>query len=309
MPPFSMAGQELVTLRAGRLEAVLAPAVGGCLAAFDFLDSDVRVPVLRGEPRVPARVLDAASFPLVPFVNRVRGGAFSFRGREISMAPNMPPDPSPLHGQGWLNAWQVTDLSEAAAELRFQHSAGEWPWDYEAVQRVAMDSDGLALAMGCTNLSSEPMPCGLGQHPYFPCTGATRLDTGVRWAWTIDDKVLPVERVPAEDRYDLRDRLVCGQGLDHGFGGWSGRARIASSDLPFDIEMSSADAGYFQLYSPPEGGLFVAEPVSHANAALNAPEESWAELGLKVLEPGETMTLSMRIDVLAPWNGAPAPIH
>jgi aldose 1-epimerase len=35
--------------------------------------------------------------------------------------------------------------------------------------------------------------------------------------------------------------------------------------------------------------------VSHANAALNEPEESWPALGLRVLEAGETMRLSMRI--------------
>jgi aldose 1-epimerase len=63
--------------------------------------------------------------------------------------------------------------------------------------------------------------------------------------------------------------------------------------------MSSPDARFFQLYSPREGGLFVAEPVTHANAALNAPEEQWPQLGLRVLEPGEEMTLDMRIAVRA----------
>jgi aldose 1-epimerase len=62
--------------------------------------------------------------------------------------------------------------------------------------------------------------------------------------------------------------------------------------------MSSRDADFFQLYSPPTGGIFVAEPVTHANAALNAPEEDWAELGMRVLEPGEQMKLDMRIEVL-----------
>ncbi|HYC66575.1 MAG TPA: hypothetical protein VEA98_00005, partial [Brevundimonas sp.] len=54
-----------------------------------------------------------------------------------------------------------------------------------------------------------------------------------------------------------------------------------------------------QLYSPAGGGIFVAEPVTHANAALNAPEAEWAELGMQVLEPGEEMRLDMRIDVRA----------
>jgi aldose 1-epimerase len=62
--------------------------------------------------------------------------------------------------------------------------------------------------------------------------------------------------------------------------------------------MSSPDADFFQLYSPASGGLFVAEPVSHANAALNEPEEVWQELGLRVLEPGEEMSLTMRLDIV-----------
>ena len=49
------------------------------------------------------------------------------------------------------------------------------------------------------------MPCGLGQHPYFPCGPQTRIDTRVTDAWTIDEHVLPVEKVPAEGRYDLTE--------------------------------------------------------------------------------------------------------
>ena len=40
------------------------------------------------------------------------------------------------------------------------------------------------------------MPCGLGQHPYFPCGGGTRIDTVVTHVWTINEHVLPVEKVP-----------------------------------------------------------------------------------------------------------------
>jgi aldose 1-epimerase len=92
---------------------------------------------------------------------------------------------------------------------------------------------------------------------------------------------------------------VCGQGLDHGFGGWGGRARMTDPAWPFDLELKSPDARFFQLYSPAAGGIFVAEPVTHANAALNAPEEQWPELGMRVLEPGEEMRLDLRLDVIA----------
>ena len=292
-----MPDRQLLTLSATTFELSLAPEVGGCVSRFDYLSDGERFPILRGGAKRPARSLDAASFPLVPFCNRVRNGTFRFRGREIRLAPNMPPDPSPLHGQGWLAAWEVERQSETEAELSFRHAAGEWPWSYEARQHFSLDERGLEVVLSCTNKSDNPMPCGLGQHPYFPCTPETRLDTEVVCAWTVDKNVLPVAKVPAEGRYDLRDRRVCGQDLDNGFGGWGGRALIATPALPYGIQVSSPDADYFQLYSPSSGGFVVAEPVSHANAALNEPQEDWAELGLRVLDPGETMVLSMRIDI------------
>ena len=289
---------DLVILATGDLELALAPQVGGCVAWFEREGPDRSVNLLRGARRAPSRVLDAASFPLVPYVNRIRGGRFTFGEQEVVLAPNMAGDPSPLHGQGWLSPWQVIDRSGTSAAMRFVHAAGEWPWDYEAVQHVAVDPFGVTMVLSCTNRAETAMPCGLGHHPYFPCTAETRLDTEVRWAWTIDEHVLPVDKVRAEGRYDLADRLVCGQGLDNGFAGWGGRARIATPGDGFAIEMSSPDARFFQLYSPAEGGLFVAEPVTHANAALNAPEAEWPALGLQILSPGETMRLAMRIEIL-----------
>jgi aldose 1-epimerase len=191
----------------------------------------------------------------------------------------------------------VVETDECRARLAFSHEAAEWPWSYQAEQAFALDPAGLSIRLSCRNTSDAPMPCGLGQHPYFPCGSQTELDTEVETAWTIDEHVLPVAEVPAEGQFDLRDRRVCGQNLDHGFGGWRGNAVMTDPAWPYVLRLSSPDASFFQLYSPPEGSIFVAEPVTHANAALNAPEEEWPRLGMRVLEPGETMTLDMRLDV------------
>jgi aldose 1-epimerase len=243
------------------------------------------------------KVLDADCFPLVPYVNRIRGGRFTFRGRTIHLQPNMPGDPSPLHGHGWLNPWTVDEQAEGTATLSYRHEPGDWPWSYEARQEFALDEAGLSARLTCHNTGDQPMPCGLGFHPYFPCGLETRIDTRVECAWTVDENVLPVAKVPARGRYDLHDRLVCGQHLDNGFGGWSGEARMADPEWPYALRLSSPQASFFQLYSPPEGGIFVAEPVTHANAALNHPESEWPELGMRVLDPGQSMSLDMRLDV------------
>jgi len=293
-----MSSGTILKLAAGPLRLELSPSVGGAISAFEWTDGDASRPILRKCHSPLKKVLDAASFPLVPYVNRIRDGRFSFRGREVRIARNMTGDPSPLHGQGWLNPWNIEIARERYAFLHLRHQPAEWPWLYDAWQDFNLDERGLTIKLECQNLSKEPMPCGLGQHPYFPCGPATRLDTRVTHAWTIDDKVLPVDKVPAERRYDLRNRLVCGQDLDNGFGGWGGEARMSDPDWPYEVRLSSPDARFFQLYSPETGGIFVAEPVTHANAALNAPEEQWPEFGMRVLDPGEEMSLTMRLDVI-----------
>jgi aldose 1-epimerase len=293
-----MSSESILELSAGRLKLELSPCIGGAISAFEWVDGESSRPILRKCHRPLEKVLDAPSFPLVPYVNRIRGGRFRFRGRDVQIAPNMAGDPSPLHGQGWLNPWSVNEVGKTHARLSFRHEPGEWPWRYEAEQEFALDDARLTVSLSCRNLSDEPMPCGLGQHPYFPCGPETLLDTKVTDAWTIDDRVLPVARVPAEGRYDLRRRLICGQDLDNGFAGWGGLAWMYDPSWPYELHLTSPDAAFFQVYSPSSGGIFVAEPVSHANAALNEPEEQWPELGMRVLEPGETMSLRMRLAVV-----------
>jgi aldose 1-epimerase len=288
-----------VTLECGALRLQLSPSIGGAISAFEWLGDGGARSIMRKCHTPLENVLDACCFPLVPYVNRIRGGTFSFRGREVRLAPNMAGDPSPLHGQGWLNPWSVERQDSTSAVLTYRHEPGEWRWRYEAREELALDDNGLSLRLTCLNRSDEPMPCGLGQHPYFNCGPETRIDTQVECAWTIDEKVLPVDKVPAEGRYDLRDRLVCGQDLDNGWGGWGGEARMSDPAWPYELRLSSPEAKFFQLYSPPKGGIFVAEPVTHANAALNEPESEWPELGMRVLDPGESMSLDMRLEVIS----------
>ena len=284
-------------LRAGNLRLDLRPNLGGSIAGLHWIEAGGERPILRPSPDVLDQVLDAACFPLVPFCNRIRGGSFTFRGREVRLPLNMAGEPSPIHGQGWQNPWRVESSDERSAVLSYRHERSDWPWAYEARQDFTLDEGGLSIRLSCRNIDDQPMPCGLGQHPYFPCGPETRINTDVEVAWTIDAKVLPVDKVPAEGRYDLKDRAVCGRDLDNGFGGWGGSALLSDSDWPYSVTVSSPEAKFFQLYSPSSGGICVAEPVTHANAALNAPEEQWPSLGMRVLDPGEEMSLDARIDV------------
>ena len=110
-----MASPDLVTLTAGKLVLELNPSIGGSISAFERVDENGPWSVLRERSSELENVLEAASFPLVPYVNRIRSGRFAFRGRTVVLKPNMAGDASPLHGQGWLNSWEVIEHSKSEA--------------------------------------------------------------------------------------------------------------------------------------------------------------------------------------------------
>src|SRR3954453_4893785 len=108
-----------ISLAAGPLRLELSPSIGGAISAFEWIGEGRARPILRKCNTPLEKVLDAACFPLIPYVNRIRGGSFTFRGREVRLIPNMAGDASPLHGQGWLNRWSVERQDAASAVLGF----------------------------------------------------------------------------------------------------------------------------------------------------------------------------------------------
>ena len=89
-------------LRAGALRIALRPDLGGCIAGLWHHG----VAVLRStEPEALAIVRRAASYPLLPYSNRIAQGRFAWQGRPYRLALNFDDSPHPLHGVGWLSRW------------------------------------------------------------------------------------------------------------------------------------------------------------------------------------------------------------
>ncbi len=305
----SLPSGSLLELASGELRLTLAPELGGSVTAFfrswnDGRD-DRRTDWLRpasAASLASGSLLGMASFPLVPFCNRLRGGRAGFEGRSIRLQPNHPDGTSrhALHGIGWQRPWRILSSSATAASLGLEFAASaEWPWSFTARQDITLDEDRLDMTLSVTNADTVAMPAGMGQHPYFPRTPGTRLTSVTQAMWRTDAETMPIGLIEDPDgavgelaRGACLDDLV----LDNNFTGWQ---RCALIEWPADgqgpqrrlVMSAESPLDYFVVYSPAGAGFFCAEPVSQCTDWLNLlPKYGAPAVGGARLRPGQSLT-------------------
>jgi len=280
---------ELVSIVYGDNISTICPALGGSIIGWSVgeqemlrrADADA---IASGDP------LAMASFPLVPFSNRIGNAQFIWKGREIRITPNFAPEPHAIHGMGWKQAWTIAERSDAHCVLKLQHAAdARWPWPFEATQRFTLSAGMLELTLIATNLSDEPAPLAFGHHPYFDMDGAHLTFTAARVLMSGED-AMPCEAITPNGEFDFStDSKVAGRSIDHCYAGWDGKTRIHWTGRQLALEIT-ADMKAAVVYVPKDGSAFCFEPVPHVNNALNLPE---ALPTMPIVAPGEYFTATV----------------
>jgi aldose 1-epimerase len=248
--------------------------------------------VLRStEPDALASSRAAASYPLVPYSNRLGYRRFRWHGQDHATAPNFDDNPHSVHGVGWLRPWQVVSASAITAELRYAHAPdAHWPFAFEASQRIELAPDALTLHLAITNTDAQAQPAGLGWHPYFPKRSRSRLHAEVGSRWEPDASGLPVRQLPQAGI----DGDVAHLAFDHCFDGWQGAARLRDERLSLRLTSSF---NRLVVYTPATKPYWCVEPVSHVSNAIHMAEP--ATHGLVDLLPGARFEGWMRLEVAA----------
>jgi aldose 1-epimerase len=289
---------DVITLRADGFGLRLAPEAGGMVTRY-WLERGRVWEWLRPASEMALSRRDgyeAAAFPLVPFSNRIRGGRFSFEGRDVVLPMNRPPERHAIHGQAWQASWTAREVSAASALLEFHHAPDAWSWAYRATQRFTLSPLGLIVELALHNESDMPMPAGLGWHPYFVRTPRTTLTAPVDRIWLTDAEMLPIELASSP----VTARLAAGVtidsvSLDNGFTGWSRRAVIDWPELDARLVVTAEPPlDFLTVFIPPSLPFFCVEPVSHATDALNLSGPA-AEVGRRPLAPGATLRASITL--------------
>ncbi len=259
---------DVITIADGANSCSVCPALGGSITAWS-VDGQAMLRPTSDTALLDGNRLGLASFPLVPYSNRIDHGRFTWAGAHYQLAANFPPEPHSLHGTGWEDVWQVDALGAREILLSLVHTAdARWPWPFRAEQRISVAGQRLTIVLTAQNLAAAAVPLAFGHHPYFESDGAA-LQFAADRVWHKDKSGMPFASAPPDGPFDFsRAKPVAGCDLDHGYAGWSGEARIAWRDRPLALEIDTAMTAAV-LYIPLNGTAFCFEPVPHIINALN----------------------------------------
>jgi aldose 1-epimerase len=274
----------LIELAAAGWAARLLPEQGGAFAALTWQGIDVLAPLPTGaDPNASF----AGAFLMLPWANRLDAGQMPFGGMMHQLQVNRAEDNTAIHGLSRELPWRVEAATEAAVSL-VQHVASA-PFDYAARLEVGIGEAGLQLELSLRNLAPEPVPMGLGWHPFFRRPAGTRLWFAATALLSRDARALPVAAQPSRG---VDGDEAAYEGLDTHFTGWDGALRITRPDLVLELRAEGAWARNLQIFAPAGSGILCAEPVSHVPDAPNRPDIS--VLGpLTMMAPGAILRASL----------------
>lgn len=278
----------MIELKAGALRCELQPELGGSIAGLWLGE----LAVLRSTPAAQltsARL--AGCYPLVPFSNRISHASLVWQGTQHPLVRNNGDEPHAIHGVGWQRPWSVLDSDATSAMLAYEHRAdAAWPFAFDCSQTFRLRPEGLDITLALTNQADRPAPAGLGWHPYFPKRARSRLAFQAGGRWEMGADKLPTVRAPSRGL----DADCATLDVDHCFDGWNGVAQLTDEALHVRVLSGLTRVVAFTNASRPYVAI---EPVSHVNNAVHlyAAGAAAAELGLQVLQPGESMMAQMTI--------------
>jgi aldose 1-epimerase len=144
-----------VVLHAGDVWLTVDPRQGGRMASLRIGEQEVLVTEGWGPIRW-------GCYPMAPFAGRIRDGRFTFRGREVQLPRNLPPDA--IHGTVFERPWEVASQTDDHLVLTIDLGPA-WPFRGTVTQSIRLAPGGLDAAL--TLEADEAMPAVLGWHPWF----------------------------------------------------------------------------------------------------------------------------------------------
>ena len=282
-----------IELRAPGARAVFEPAYGGRLHQL-FVEIDGhQEPLLVAPADTSAYDRDplfGGCYPMAPWPNRIRDGAFTWRGQTVQLDNGRE---HALHGLVLGAPWKV--VARAGAVLEMTCPLGPaWPWEGSCWQRFELGRGYLAMKLEVRS-ARERFPAGCGWHPWFRRHFAAADDVRIRangsWRYDVADQVALGRLLRTQGDFLLDGSMLGDRLIDHCYRLEEPEATLGWPRVRRTIAIRTADP-HLQLYTTP--GALCPESQTCAPDAFNLAALGMPGTGFAVAEPGRPVALTSR---------------
>ena len=238
--------------------------------------------------------LECSSFFMVPYSNRIRGGRFTFEGKEYYLGRE---DTHAIHGCVRDRPFTVRSVDAQVLRAVFESSDHDvdWPWPFRLEIGYTIEKRRLTIDMCLNNLADSAMPAGFGIHPYFSKVlgDAGRDDAllsfGAAGVFTEDDDHMPTGPPLHHPMLGAYRRLDHPPRGNHYFAGYEGGGRIVWPGSGLGLSVV-CDPVFRQLVVfAPDAPYFAFEPVTNAADGFNLRSRGIEGHGVSILQPRESL--------------------
>lgn len=274
---------------------------------------------------------------LLPYANRIRGELSSdgrtvrtrILGKPVTLPANAggrQPGAERYSMHGLILASRVDELHRETtgtqdivrASLHAGDFGGCWVSATDIEFENVLTSDSFTVTVKAKNTGGEPLPMGIGWHPYFNLPSGkreqARLHLPARKRTRVNDydEVLPTGEVEpvAGTPYDfsapggrpLESLYLDDCFVDLSTSGGSVMAEVVDPEGSYGLRVIAAapPVKAIQVYAPPHEKFVVVEPQFNWADPFGPQWGSGVDTGMAILQPGESVIYSARLELFRP---------